>query len=83
MTTFYVKVETSSSEFEIKEDSLPKIKLTQPAENNKANSELVSRLENILGQKPAIISGHKSSRKKIKVDVPEKEVESKLGAKLI
>lgn len=78
MAEFYVKVETDSDSFSIEKGSITKIFLTEPAENNRANTELVSEMEDILGQKLAIISGHHSTRKKLKVDIPEKEMKRKL-----
>ena len=78
MTEFYVKVEPDSKEFKIEEASITKVFLTEPAENGRANAELVRELENILGQKPAIISGHRSSRKKLKVDISENRLAKRL-----
>lgn len=77
MAEFYVKVETGCSEFCIKPDNITKVKLTEPAENGRANAELVIELGNILSQKPAIISGHQSRRKKLKADMPRKKVKKK------
>jgi uncharacterized protein (TIGR00251 family) len=78
MASFYVKVQPDSEEFRLEEGSILRAYLTQPAENGRANSELVRKLEQILGQKPAIISGHKSSRKKLKVDMQEENLEEKV-----
>jgi len=78
MTQIYVKVEPSSPEFKIEEGDIPKIYLEQEAENSKANQELVRRLQKILGEKPGIVSGHKSRRKKLKLNLPEEEIRSKL-----
>jgi uncharacterized protein (TIGR00251 family) len=75
---FYVKVEPDSGEFKIEEGSFLKVYLTKPAENNKANAELVGKLESILGQKLAVISGHRSRRKKLKVDLPERKFKEKI-----
>jgi len=78
LAEFYVKVETDSDQFEIEEGSITKVFLTEKAENGRANAELVRKFANILGQKPAIISGHHSRRKKLKVDISEEELEEKL-----
>jgi uncharacterized protein (TIGR00251 family) len=78
MASFYVKVQPDSEEFRLEGGSILQAYLTQPAENGRANSELVRNLEQILGQKPAIISGHKSSRKKLKVDMQEEKLEEKV-----
>lgn len=79
MTELYVKVETECNDFELEESSsMYRVCLTEPAENGRANAELVRELENILGKQPAIISGHKSSRKKLKVNISEEELERKI-----
>jgi uncharacterized protein YggU (UPF0235/DUF167 family) len=78
MVSFYVKVQPDSEEFRLEKGSILQAYLNQPAENGMANSELVRKLEQILGQKPAIISGHKSSRKKLKVDMQEEKLEEEL-----
>ena len=78
MAEFYVKVEPDSDEFRLQNGSILKVFLEEPAENGRANSELVSRLSDILGQKPGIVSGHKSKRKKIRVDMSEREVDERL-----
>ena len=78
MTKFYVKVETDSDSFKVKEGSITKVFLTEPAENGRANAELIRELAEILDQKPAIISGHKSTRKKLKADISEEKLERKL-----
>ena len=78
MVEFYVKVEPDSDKFKIEEGSITKVFLTEPAENGRANAELISKLTEILGQKPAIISGHHSKRKKLKADISEEELEEKL-----
>ena len=79
MAEFYIKVETSSKKFQIKPDNITKIKLTEPAENGRANAELINELKNILGEKPGIVSGHHSRRKKLRVEMPEEKVKEKLS----
>lgn len=78
MTEFYVKVDPDSDSFEIRTDTITRIKLESKAENGKANTELIAELGKILGNKPGIVSGHKSRRKKIMIDMPEKEIFEKL-----
>lgn len=79
MAEFYVKVEAGCKEFELeKTGSMYFVSLTEPSENGRANAELVSKLENILEKRPAIISGHRSSRKKLKVDISEEELRRKM-----
>ena len=79
MAEIYVKVRTDQETFRIEHSDFPIIHLESEAVNGKANAELVSRLEKILGQKPAIISGHRSRRKKIKADLPKEQITQKLG----
>jgi uncharacterized protein (TIGR00251 family) len=78
MTEFYVKVEPGSDSFRIEEGSITRVFLTEPAEKGRANAELVSKLADILGRKPAIISGHRSRRKKLKVNISEEKLTEKL-----
>ncbi|QKQ98755.1 hypothetical protein GKQ38_04490 [Candidatus Nanohaloarchaea archaeon] len=80
MTEFYVKVKPDQNEFRIEEGRFPTVHLGSEAENGRANSELVNKLTEILGEKPGIISGHQSRRKKLKVDLPEEKVERKIEA---
>lgn len=79
MTEVYVKVEPDSDEFRIEQGSIPRVYLEQPAENGKANAELVRRLKDITGEKPGILSGHKSRRKKLSLKMSEKEFRNKIA----
>lgn len=78
MTEIHVKVEPGSSEFDIEERQIPRIKLESEAENGEANAELKRRLEQLTGEKAGIVSGHRSRRKKIVIDMPEDELRQKL-----
>lgn len=78
MTEIYVKVETDQNRFEVDTGPMLKISLTEKAENGRANAELIRELSKILGEEIAIIKGHKSSRKKIKVDLSKEEVDQKV-----
>ncbi|MFB6145689.1 MAG: DUF167 domain-containing protein [Candidatus Nanohaloarchaea archaeon] len=78
MTQIYVKVRPGSKEFRIETGHIPTLYLESEAENGKANAELVSRIKEIVGEKPAIMSGHKSRRKKLKIDMSEGEFRRKL-----
>lgn len=75
---FYVKVKPDSDSFRIEKNDFPTVCLENPAENGRANSELLNRLEERLGERPALISGHCSSRKKLKIDISKNELESKI-----
>lgn len=79
MTEIHVKVEPDSSEFKVEMGYMPKIYLKNKAENGRANAELLSKLENILGERPGIISGHRSRRKKLKTSLTKEEFRRKLG----
>ena len=50
-----------------------KISLKSPAENNRANIELVKELSKLLGKPIRIISGQTSRRKKLSIDIEETE----------
>ena len=62
-----VTVVPKSSKFQIiKRDGRIRICITSPAEDNKANIELIKELKK-LGCQAAIVSGRKSRRKKLEV----------------
>lgn len=79
MPEIYVKVRPESEDFGIEMKTYPVIDLERKAEQGKANTELINRLEDITGERPAIISGHKSRRKKLKLDMSKKDFKEKLG----
>ncbi|MFB6147579.1 MAG: DUF167 family protein [Candidatus Nanohaloarchaea archaeon] len=78
MAEIYVKVRPGQEEFGIEMKDFPVVSLENEAENGRANRELVDRLEQLLGERPGILSGHRSKRKKIRVDLPEDEVVERL-----
>ena len=80
MTEFYVKVKPDQEKYSVEDGSFPTFYLESKAENGRANLELLHRLEEILGERPGIISGHQSRRKKLKTDLPEEKVERKIEA---
>ncbi len=66
-------------EFEIDvSGTYPLIHLTSPAERGRANAELVSRMSEILGEKVGIVSGHRSSRKELAVELERREIMERL-----
>jgi uncharacterized protein (TIGR00251 family) len=77
MPEIYVKVKPDT-EFEIEMKDFPLIGLESEASQGRANSELLRKFEEITGEKPAIISGHKSRRKKLKIQQDKKEFKRKL-----
>ena len=79
MTEIHVKVEPDCSEFRVEKGYMPKFHLENKAENGRANVELLNRLEKILGERPGIMSGHKSRRKKLKTSLDEETFRRKLG----
>ncbi len=78
MTTVKLKVEPDSNEFKVENGFMPKIYLENRAENGRANAELRSRLEEILGERPGIVSGTKSRRKKLKLEMSEQKFNEKI-----
>lgn len=79
MTEIYVKVRPDSEEFRIEMKDFPIIYLESKAESGRANTELVKRLEEVLGEKPGIISGHRSKRKKITVKMSKERFKKELS----
>jgi len=77
MPEIYVKVRPDT-DFKIEIKTYPVIGLESKAENGKANSELLRRLKEVTGEKPAIISGHRSRRKKLKIDQDKNSFKEKL-----
>jgi len=79
MTEFYVKVRPNNSEQAVNtSSSITELRLEQPAENGRANSELIQLMKNILDEEPGIISGHRSRHKKLKTGLTRDEVEKRL-----
>ncbi|MFB6208348.1 MAG: DUF167 domain-containing protein [Candidatus Nanohaloarchaea archaeon] len=78
MGEIYVKVRPGSEEFRIEQNDFLTVHLEAEAEQGRANAELVARLENILGVKPGIVSGHSSRRKKLRADMTADEMEKKM-----
>lgn len=77
MPEIYVKVRPGT-EFQIEMKDFPVIGLEAEAEQAKANSELLRRLEEITGERPAIISGHRSRRKKLKIEQDKEDFRRKM-----
>lgn len=81
MTTFHVKVKPDQDTFTIDTTgTYPRITLTQPAEQGRANTELTSTLSTILETDVHIVSGHKSRRKKLSADIDEDTLTARLAA---
>lgn len=79
MSEFYVKVKPESSQQAVNtSSSIIEIRLESAAENGRANSELLRLMQKILGEKPGIISGHKSRRKKLKTSLSKELVDQRL-----
>ncbi|MFB6174484.1 MAG: hypothetical protein ABEJ87_00735 [Candidatus Nanohalobium sp.] len=78
MGEVYVKVRPECEEFSVELGDFPLFFLESEASRGRANSELVRRVEEITGERPAIISGHRSRRKKLKLDMDKQEFEKRL-----
>jgi len=69
-----VKVVPNSREFRIQKDGAGwKIHLTEPAERNKANVELVKKMEKITGRRVRILRGGTGRKKVLELEGEEKE----------
>jgi len=65
-------VKPSSRKFEVKlVDGKLFISLTEPAEKNKANLELIKELSRMLGCDVRLVGGAKSKRKRLKLAINE------------
>lgn len=78
MTELYIKVKPDSKEFRVKIATYPIFYLENSAKNGKANAELITRIQSLTGKKPSIVSGHKSRRKKIKIELKRQEFEKRI-----
>lgn len=71
----HVKVVPNSREFGIENKGGEwKISLAEPAERNKANVELVKKLERATGRKVRILRGGTGKRKVLEIEGEEKEI---------
>jgi len=80
MSHFHIKVETGQDRFSIDTDrTIPRIGLEAPAEHGRTNAELTVRLSEEPGTDVGIVSGHRSRRNKIAVDMEDEEALSRLS----
>jgi len=69
-----VKVVPNSREFKIERDKGGwKVHLTEPAERNKANIELVKKMEKITGRRVRLLRGATGRKKVLEIEGEEKE----------
>jgi uncharacterized protein (TIGR00251 family) len=75
-----VRVVPSSPSFAIvSKDGIVKIYVTEKAENNKANIEIIKKLEKLTGAPVRIVSGLTSSHKKIEIEIAKEKWEQLLN----
>ncbi|VVC04707.1 putative ACR, YggU family [Candidatus Burarchaeum australiense] len=75
-----VTVKPNSRKFAVKlESGKLAVSLTEPAEKNKANLELVKGLARLLGCEVKLIGGLKSKRKRLELGLDERELRENLG----
>jgi uncharacterized protein YggU (UPF0235/DUF167 family) len=79
VSEIYFRVRPGEKEFSIQEGMIPEISLEAEAENGKANQQLKQKLEEITGEKPGIVSGARSRRKKLVFGQEEDVVRSKIS----
>lgn len=82
MTRLYITVHPDSDSFRVETGGrFPAVFIEAPADDGRANAALRSRLTDILGTEPGIVSGHRSRRKQIAVDsLSEDEILDRLAA---
>lgn len=79
MTEVYFKINPDSKEIDFDTESdIIQASLTEKAEKGRANIQLVHLIEKRTGLQAAIVSGHKSGRKKLKIDGSEEELRENL-----
>lgn len=79
MVQIYFKLKPGEKNFEVEDGKMPEVSLTVEAENGRANTRLIEKLEQITDERPGIISGHKSRRKKLVFDQDEEKVREKIS----
>ncbi|MFB6077028.1 MAG: DUF167 domain-containing protein [Candidatus Nanohaloarchaea archaeon] len=80
MTTCYVKVTPDADTFTVDiSGTYPRVTVPEPAENGRANEFLRERLSRVLDADVGIVSGHRSRRKEIAVDLPRSEIDRRLS----
>jgi len=79
MVEIYFKVKPGQKNFRVEDGTMPEVSLEAEAENGRANAHLLEKLEQITGERPGIISGHKSRRKKLVFDQDEEVVREKIS----
>ena len=75
--TCHVKPNSRNNEFIYDQTGHLKIKITAPPEAGKANDLLIKFLSSVFHvpqKKIEIISGHKSRKKNVKIDLPDEDV---------
>jgi uncharacterized protein (TIGR00251 family) len=76
-----VAVVPKSGRFELSlKDGKLKAYLKSPPEKNKANLELAKELSKLLGCQATIVSGAKSRRKVLEIDIPKERWDSFLAS---
>lgn len=79
MTEVYIKVRPDSEQNGVDTSStIIQMDLTEPAENGRANSQLLQFIRERTGEEAAIVSGHRSRRKKVKLQMDEESFREKL-----
>jgi len=79
MAEIYFKVKPGSQEFGVEEGHIIEVSLTEKAEQGRANTQLLDKLEQLTGEKPGIVSGHLSRRKKLVFDQKEDKIREKIS----
>lgn len=80
MTEIYFRVRPDSEKFRITESRIIEVELTEKAENGRANAELLRKMREVTGEKPGIVSGHSSRRKKLIFNQGEEKIRSKVSS---
>lgn len=82
MTELYFKVRPGSDEVKIDtENSIIRMDLTEPAENGRANTQLLSVIKEHTGLEASIMKGHRSRRKKLRINMDEGKLREELEKK--
>lgn len=79
MTQIHIKVEPDADTISIDASShIVQASLTEKAENGRANTQLLKIIRERTGEKASIVKGHRSRRKKIRTELPEKAFREKI-----
>ena len=79
MTELYIKITPDSKQIDVDTSTkIIQVNLTEEAENQRANTQLLDLIKKRTGEEASIKKGHRSRRKKIRTDLSEEQFRKRL-----